>query len=267
MKLRIIPLILCSLLVSCIGFSNTKTKSSASVAPREVTRYTYRVVESYPHSEDSYTQGLIFHDGALIEGTGLNGESRIMSVDIKSGATKTIASLPTEHFGEGITLLRDTLYQLTWTTNRLFKYDIKSGKKIAEKIYAGEGWGITNDGAKLYTSDGSSVISVRRPTDFTVERRIAVSLDGEAINYINELEWIEGKIWANVYTTNSIIIIDPATGDVEGIINLSDILPSREIKPTTDVLNGIAYDAERKEIYVTGKNWSRLFKIELIELE
>ncbi len=265
MKLKTTILICSSLFASCIGLGGTKAKSATKVIPIEPTYYTYNVVNTYPHKEDSYTQGLIFHNGELIEGTGLNGSSRIMKVDLESGKTKLIASLSSQHFGEGITLLGDTLYQLTWTSNRLFTYDINSGAQIGERVYTGQGWGITTDGQRLYTSDGSSIISIRRPSDFVVERRIAVTINGESINYLNELEWIDGKIWANVYTTNSIIIINPENGITEGIIDLSGILAPELITPTTDVLNGIAYDKEGKRIFVTGKNWSQLFEIEIIE--
>ncbi len=265
MKTQITSIILCSFLASCVGFGSAKIKSTTKAMPQEPIYYTYNIINSYPHKEDSYTQGLIFHDGYLIEGTGLNGESRIMRVDIESGTTQLISSLSSSHFGEGVTLLRDTLYQLTWTSNRLFTYDVNSGEKIGERVYAGEGWGITTDGQRLYTSDGSSVISVRRASDFAVERRIAVTIGGESVNYINELEWIEGKIWANVYTSNSLVIIDPTTGITEGIVDLSGILAPEHRGPSTDVLNGIAYDKQGDRIFVTGKNWSRLFEIEIIE--
>ncbi len=243
--------------------TTTKVEASAEQAPLK--EYTYQVVNSYPHSTESYTQGLLYHNGKLLEGTGLNGKSHLQSVEIESGKVKNIATLPTEHFGEGIALLDDVIYQLTWTSNRLFTYDAKSGKPLGEHIYAGEGWGLTTDGKKLYMSDGSSVITVRSPKDFSIVRRFDVKLNGQSVNYVNELEWINGKIWANVYTSPYIIIINPTTGYTEGYIDMSGILPEEEITPSTDVLNGIAYDAEGDRIFVTGKNWSRLFEIKIIE--
>lgn len=253
-------------LFSC-GMGGAKKQSSSSASAAVVTPqyYTYEVVASYPHATDSYTQGLIFHEGRLLEGTGQVGESRLLEVDLATGRAELLASLSGEHFGEGISIVGDTLYQLTWRTNRLFRYDASSGKLLDEKLYAGEGWGLTTDGEKLYMSDGSSVITQRDPASFKVERRILVTVQGEPLEYLNELEWIEGKIWANVYTLNQIVVIDPQSGVVEGVVDLSGILPEEERTPATDVLNGIAYDAAGDRLFVTGKNWSRLFEIKIVE--
>lgn len=279
MKKRFTIITLLALLASCGGArgGKTSTKSSSKTEEPATTKvavtaeqtpakvYTYKVINSYPHSTESYTQGLVYHNGKLLEGTGLNGKSRLQSVDITSGKITNIATLPTEHFGEGVTLLNDVIYQLTWETNRLFTYDAKSGKPLGEYIYAGEGWGLTTDGKELYMSDGSSIIMVRSPKDFSIVRRFDVKLDGQSIKYINELEWINGKIWANVYTSPYILIIDPASGYVEGYIDMNGLLSDKDITPTTNVLNGIAYDAEGDRIFVTGKNWSRLFEIKIDE--
>ncbi len=242
----------------------SKVKSVAVVAPAP-TYYSYVVEAAYPHDTESYTQGLIFHEGRLWEGTGVVGESRLLEVDIESGSSREVARLSGSHFGEGITILGDTIYQLTWITNRLFMYSLTTGQKIGEKIYAGEGWGITTDGEKLYMSDGSSIISVRDPESFKVERRMAVTINGESLEYLNELEWIEGKIWANVYTLNQIVIIDPTSGVVEGVVDLTGILSEEDRNPSTDVLNGIAYDTKGDRIFVTGKNWSKLFEIKIVK--
>lgn len=263
MKIKLLLASYCLLTISCIGLSGSK-KSVAVVAATPPVYYTYSVEATYPHSTDSYTQGLVFHEGRLLEGTGVSGESRLLELNLESGSTIELARLGGSHFGEGITILGDTLYQLTWITNRLFIYDVESSRLIGEKVYAGEGWGITTDGEKLYMSDGSSVISVRDPESFKIERRILVKVNGEPLEYLNELEWIDGKIWANIYTLNQIAIIDPTSGVVEGVVDLTGILPQEEITATTDVLNGIAYDRESQKIFVTGKNWSKLFEIKII---
>ncbi len=262
-KFLIVPLYLFAF--SCISLGGTKNRVVESQVYAAPTIYSYEVVASYPHAIDSYTQGLIYHEDRRVEGTGQMGESRLLEVDLESGATKQIALLTGSHFGEGITIVGDTLYQLTWITNRLFLYDVKSGEKIGEKVYSGEGWGLTTDGEWLYMSDGSSVITVRNPQTFEVERRILVKIEGEPLEYLNELEWIDGKIWANVYTLNQIAIIDPQSGVVEGIVDLTGILPQEDMHPLSDVLNGIAYDTQGDRIFVTGKNWAKLFQIKIVK--
>ncbi len=270
MKEILYTTLLCTLLLGCAGATtktaNTSTVTSSSVsAPAKAKEYSYIVEKIYPHSTSSYTQGLLYVDGQLWEGTGLNGESRILKVDLETGKTKEFSSLAQRDFGEGITIVGDTLFQLTWTSNRAYFYSLKSGEKIGEKLYAGEGWGITTDGDKLYMSDGTPRITVRNHSTFNVERSFTVRYNGESVPYLNELEWINGKIWANVYTTNQIVMINPQNGEVEGVIDLTGILPEEEFTDTTDVLNGIAYDKEGDRIFVTGKNWSKLFEIKIVE--
>ncbi len=264
MRIKYILTSLSLLAISCIGLSGSK-KSVATPEPAALDYYTYKIEATYPHDTQSYTQGLIFHNGRLLEGTGQLGESRLLEVDLHSGKPTEIAHLAASHFGEGITILGDTLYQLTWITNRLFLYDVTSGKKIGEKVYSGEGWGLTTDGEKLYMSDGSSVLTVRNPQTFGIERKILVTCNGEPLEYLNELEWIEGKIWANVYTLNQIVIVNPDSGVVEGVIDLTGLLSEDDITPSTDVLNGIAYDPATKRIFVTGKYWNKLFEIKIIK--
>ncbi|MFI3281561.1 MAG: glutaminyl-peptide cyclotransferase [Rikenellaceae bacterium] len=264
MRVKLLFLPLCLLAISCMSIGGDKKTVVAAEVITPIL-YNYQVVATYPHKEDSYTQGLIIHNGRMIEGTGQVGESRLLDVDLESGQTRELARLRGSHFGEGITILGDTLYQLTWNTNRLFLYDATSFEKIGEKIYPGEGWGLTTDGKKLYMSDGSSVITVRDPQNFKVEKRLLVTASGEPLEYLNELEWIDGKIWANVYTLSQIAIIDPTSGVVEGVLDFTGILSADDITPTTDVLNGIAYDAQSGRIFVTGKNWNKLFEIKLIK--
>ena len=247
-------------LVSCGGVR----KKSAAPQAVEPLFYTYEVVAEYPHLRTSYTQGLQFVDGELWEGTGEYGNSRILRTDLATGKVLESKPISDEEFGEGITLLGDKIYQLTWLNGKLHTYDRKSLRHLATHTYKGEGWGLTTDGERLYMSDGSNYIRILNPETMKQEGRFGVTLRGESLQYLNELEWIDGKIWANVYTTDHIVIINPENGVVEGVINLSGILPEKERDSRTDVLNGIAYDKETKRIFVTGKNWSKLYEIKII---
>ena len=253
-------LIAISTLISC-GGAGRKVTTPQAVEPQF---YTYRVVAEYPHSRTSYTQGLQFVDGELWEGTGEYGHSRLMRTDLATGKILAKSDNSAKEFGEGITVLGDKIYQLTWLNGKMHIYDRKSLKLTATHTYKGEGWGLTTDGAKLYMSEGTHAIRVRNAETLQQERRFGVTLRGESLQNINELEWIDGKIWANIYTTDYIAIINPESGVVEGLINLSGILPATERDARTDVLNGIAYDKSTNRIFVTGKNWSKLFEIKLI---
>lgn len=251
------------LTIGCGG--NANTRQPAQVPHPEPKHYTYEVVASYPHLTTSYTQGLQFADGVMWEGTGQHGESRLQRIDLETGKADVVAELPESDFGEGITLLGDKIYQLTWTSNRAYIYDRKSERRVKILRYSGEGWGLTTDGEKLYMTDGTARLSTIDPETFKRTSSVTVTYKGNPVQLLNELEWIDGKIWANVYTTDKIVIINPANGNVEGLIDLEGILPESERTPSTDVLNGIAYDSTNKRIFVTGKNWSRLFEIKLIE--
>jgi glutamine cyclotransferase len=224
----------------------------------------FEVVNVLEHQRDAYTQGLQFVDGVMWEGTGEYGSSRLQYTDMATGKSCVVAKLPNDHFGEGITLLGDKIYQLTWQNHIMHIYDRTTYRKLATKTYKGEGWGLTTDGQMLYMSDGTPDIRVLDPATLEVKRRIAVTCNGESLPYLNELEWIEGKIWANVYTLDQIVVINPESGVVEKIVNLRGLLPQSEVTATTDVLNGIAYDEENKRIFVTGKNWSKMFEIRVL---
>ncbi len=264
MKTKILWALPAALLLACGG--NTARRTAAATQPEQPrpVRYTYRVKASYPHPTDAYTQGLQYADGILWEGTGQYGQSAIRKTDLATGRSETVARLPRSEFGEGIALLDGKLYQLTWHANTCHVYDAATMKQVHEFRYPGEGWGLTTDGEKLYMSDGSAKIYTVDPATFRREKRTTVTYEGQPVDYLNELEWIDGKLWANVYTTDRIVIIDPATGKVEGVVDLEGLLPDSERGPETDVLNGIAYDAEGRRIFVTGKNWSRIFEIETI---
>ena len=228
----------------------------------EPVKYTYNIKAVYPHDTNSYTQGLQFVDGVLWEGTGEWGKSALQRVDLKSGRAEVLATLPKSEFGEGITVLGDKVYQLTWTNNKVHVYDLQ-GNHLKDMRYVGEGWGLTSDGESLYMSNGTTDIYKMNPETFKREGKITVTMRGEAVNFINELEWIDGKIWANVYTTDYVVIINPQTGIVEGLIDFTGLLKPEDVTERTDVLNGIAYDAEGKRIFVTGKLWNKLFEIEI----
>ena len=246
------------MVVSCGGARSKVQGAGTVVRPQMVD---IEVVKTLDHQRTAYTQGLQFVDGIMWEGTGEYGRSRLQYTDMATGKVTVVASLPDDQFGEGITLLGDRIYQLTWQNGLMHIYDRKTLRRLDTKSYKGEGWGLTTDEQWLYMSDGTPVIRVLDPQSLEVKRRIAVTCNGESLYYLNELEWIEGKIWANVYTLNQIVVINPENGVVEGIVNLEGLLPQSEYTSTTDVLNGIAYDKATKRIFVTGKNWSKMFEI------
>ena len=257
-----------------IGCGSTTTKKSSTTPPKESQRterklviaklYDYNVVAEYPHSAHSYTQGLQYVDGVMWEGTGREGSSHLQRIDLKTGAIDIVASLPENEFGEGITHFKGGIYQLTWENRKAYHYDSK-GNLIKSIPYRGEGWGITTDGEHLYMSDGTSTIRQVNPETFATEKSICVTLNGEPLDLLNELEWIDGHIWANVYLTDAIVEIDPATGAIIGYVDLPALRDRLHNNPEAEALNGVAYNPERKTLYVAGKDWNRLFEIEIIK--
>ncbi len=225
--------------------------------------YAVDVVRAYPHDTTAFTQGLLWHDGALYEGTGVVGRSSIRRVELATGAVQQRRDLPAPHFGEGIVILNDLLYQLTWQSKQAFVYDARTFAPKGEFSYEGEGWGLTTDGSQLFMSDGTSTLRVIDPATFTVLRLIPVTENGSAVRNLNELEWVKGELWANVWTTDRIARIDPTTGAVVGWIDLAGLLPQSLRHGGEDVLNGIAYDAAGDRLFVTGKNWARVFEVTL----
>lgn len=226
--------------------------------------YGHKMIRSYPHATDAYTQGLLFHDGFLYESTGLEGSSTLRKVDLASGRVLKSAQLPRNYFGEGLALLGGKLYQLTWHNNKAIVYDLNTFDKIGEYPYGGEGWGLATDGELLYMSDGTERIYVIDPDGFRRIRTIEVYTDQSKVMYVNELEWIDGELWANIYTTETIIRIDPQTGAVTGVIDMGGLLTPDNVTRTTDVMNGIALDKATGRIFVTGKNWNKLFEVEVV---
>lgn len=227
------------------------------------TLYGYRTVAEHPHDPTAYTQGLYWHGGSLYEGTGLEGRSSLRRVDLSSGEVLQKVDLDPRYFGEGIALLGGRIYQLTWQQGVGFIYDAATLRRIGDFRYTGEGWGLTTDGTYLYMSNGSERIEVIDPEGFKKVRAIEVYTDRSKVEALNELEWIGGEIWANVYTTDRIVRIDPATGAVTGVVDARGLLRTEDRDIHTDVLNGIAHDPSTGRIWVTGKNWKKLFEITL----
>ena len=230
-------------------------------AGAKVRRYKAVAVKEYPHDVTSYTQGLFFRDGQMYESTGQYGSSTFRKVDIETGKPLEKISFSGKYFAEGSVMLGKHLYILTWTNKVVFVYDAETLEYESTWSYPREGWGLTTDGKSLIASDGSASLYFMSE-NFALERKVTVRMDGRPVRYLNELEYIDGKIWANVYSTDIIVIINPADGNVEAVVDASGLLPDRLRKPDTDVLNGIAVD-ESGKVYLTGKNWPRLYEIEL----
>ena len=229
------------------------------------TIYSYEIVSTYSHDPTAFTQGLVFYDGFLYEGTGLYGESSLRKVRIEDGVVLKLVELDEEYFGEGITILGDRLFQLTWREGCGFVYDLATFEQVVDFTYETEGWGLTTDGKHLIMSDGSEVITYLDPTSYQPVKKIKVFDQDGPVKRLNELEYINGEIYANVWFTNWILQIDPQTGKVIGRIDLSELHHlEMELNPKVDVLNGIAYDLENNRLFVTGKLWSHIYEIELI---
>lgn len=225
----------------------------------------YTIVNTYPHDTSAYTQGLEFYNGVLYEGTGQYGESTLRKTDYKSGKVDLKVDLEARYFGEGITFLNDKIYQLTWQENTAFVYDAKTLKKEKQFTYPQnmEGWGLTNDGKNLYMTDKSERIHILDPDTFKELDYINVYSLKTRIEAVNELEWVDGKIYGNVYQKDAIAVINPKTGAVEGILNMADLETKITKLPDTDVLNGIAYNPATKTFFITGKNWDKMFEIRI----
>ncbi|MBQ2566218.1 MAG: glutaminyl-peptide cyclotransferase [Bacteroidales bacterium] len=235
-----------------------------SCAEAGVRRYKVRVVKEYPHDVTSYTQGLFFDGGKLYESTGQYGSSTFRQVDLQTGKAVRKLDFDRKYFVEGSVILDGELFILTWESRVAFVYDASTLEYKQTRRYPREGWGLTTDGKSLVASDGSSSIYFM-DKDFKVEKTLKVRMNGRPLSNLNELEFIDGKIWANVYLTDMIVIINPSSGVVEASIDCTGLLPRHLRTRETDVLNGIARDSATGKIYLTGKNWKRLYEIELTE--
>ena len=224
--------------------------------------HSYKVVATFPHDTSAFTQGLVFADGELYESTGLNGESTLRRVEIATGKTLQRVDVPKQYFAEGLALVGDELLQLTWQHHLGFVYDRKTFKQKRTFTYNTEGWGIAYDGSsRLVMSDGTDTLTYLDPKTFAPSKTLRVRDAGTPVSNLNELEWIEGEIWANVWQTDRIARISPNTGDVSSWIDLSSLFPRRQRVPPADELNGIAYDKATRRIFITGKKWPRLYQI------
>jgi glutaminyl-peptide cyclotransferase len=222
----------------------------------------YKIIHTYPHDAGAFTQGLVYYDGFLYEGTGLNGKSSIRKVELSTGKVLQKADLLAGYFGEGITLWKDKLIELTWQTKIGFVYDRVSFKQLRTFNYNREGWGLTHDGKRLIMSDGSATLYFWDPETFKEIDHLDVVDNGSPVTFLNELEYIHDEIYANVWQTDRIARISPKTGHVLAWIDLSDVLPPAE-RSRDNVLNGIAYDAKQNRLFITGKNWPKLFEIQV----
>ncbi|MCS7130018.1 MAG: glutaminyl-peptide cyclotransferase [Archaeoglobaceae archaeon] len=250
-------------LLSILILSSALAISSILQHSESPTVYTYRIVKTYPHDPNAFTQGLVFENGYLYESTGLYGGSTIRKVDLETGKVIQLRELPPNYFGEGIAVVGDKIYQLTWRERVVFVYDKNNFEVLKEIRYSdpAEGWGLTFDGEKLIMSDGSANLYFIDPETFKIIGKIEVH-DDKPIEKLNELEFVEGLIYANVWMEDRIAIIEPKKGKILAWIDLSGIYKDR--KDINDVLNGIAYDKEKKRLFITGKRWSKLFEIELV---
>jgi glutamine cyclotransferase len=245
--------------------NNKESENSANIVtpPPNIN---YSIVASYPHDTSSYTQGLIWQNDKLYEGTGLEGQSRLMRVDLKNGKAEQSISLDPSVFGEGITILNDKIYQLTWQSHKVYVYDAKSFKKIKEYSWDHEGWGLTNNGKELIISTGDSNLYFVDPETLKLLRIVGVTNNNGPQGNLNELEYVNGAVFANIYMTDYIIKIDPTNGHVTGTIDLNGLLEKSGKQVNKDegyVLNGIAYDSAKNSLYITGKKWPLLFEMKL----
>ncbi|TDJ00907.1 MAG: glutaminyl-peptide cyclotransferase [Candidatus Dadabacteria bacterium] len=256
-------------LVICFSFWHSDylvafTNSSYANEKIDTPVFGYKIVNTYPHNTNSFTQGLIFDKGVLYESTGLNGRSAVKIVDLKTGKTLKSHELPDNYFGEGIAIIENKIIQLTWRSKTGFVYDKKTLKLIKKFSYQTQGWGITYDGKYLIISDGSAVLYFMDPNTFKVVGTLEVYGDNGKVSKLNELEYINGEIYANIWGTEKIAKINPKNGRVTAWIDLSGLLNKEDKKNRVDVLNGIAFNSDKGSLFVTGKLWPKMFEIELV---
>ena len=256
-KLATIALTL-ALVSSCQPGKATRIESNGIVA-----HYSYEIVKVYPHDPDAFTQGLAFRDGKLLESTGEEGRSTLRSVDLDSGQTLKKVDLAPQYFGEGMTVLNGKIYQLTWQHHIGFVYDYQTFERLRDFNYEGEGWGLTTDGQSLILSDGTNRLRFLDPNTFRVTKTIAVTENGKPVRQLNELEFINGEIFSNIWHDTRIVLINPETGAVTASIDCSGLVSQSGAFDEEAVLNGIAYDEASGRIFVTGKLWPKLFEIKV----
>jgi len=261
--------IVAALLVSGIILTSMNGRQpsspSASSTPATAATYTYNVVHAYPHDTNAFTEGLAYSNGALYESTGIYGDSTLRRVDLQTGNVEQEAKLPTQFFGEGITLVNDTIIQLTWQEHVGFVYDRNNFTLLRNFTYPTEGWGLTYDGGRLIMSDGSDKLYFLDPVTYQNTGQVQVRDGAASISNLNELEYVNGGVYANIWRQQKIAVINPQTGQVKAWIDLTGLQGSAALS-SEEVLNGIAYDAGNDRLFVTGKDWPQLFEIELVPL-
>ena len=251
-------------LFACGNTKPSESENTSSVPA--VKNLSFSVVATYPHDTSSYTQGLIIYNGNLYEGTGNYGHSKLKQVDLKTGKSIREISLASTYFGEGVTILRDTVYQLTWKEGKVFVYTLKDFKKIKEYNVSFEGWGLTNNGQDLIVTTGSGDVYFYEPSNFKLIKTQTLTEAGTPSFNLNESEWIDGNVYINQYSYPYILKANPNTGEIVGKIDLTSIWEHiKQLNPNADVPNGIAYDANTKKIYITGKWWPELYEIQIAQ--
>lgn len=242
--------------------TETEQQDMLPAAPARVPVYSYEIVNTYPHDATAFTQGLVFHQGALYESAGNYGRSSLRKVELETGRVLRKVDVPSQYFAEGLALFNGRLLQLTWQEFTGFVYDLETFQQQGTFSYTGQGWGLTQDGTSLIMSDGTNQLRWLDPQTFQVQRTLSVTDRGKRIELLNELEYVNGEVWANIWYTDRLARINPANGSVTGWIDLTGLLPVAD-SARADVLNGIAYDAAGNRLFVTGKWWPKLFEIRL----
>jgi glutamine cyclotransferase len=251
-------------LLSLLLITSCSKDSVSPIQPTPPDSYSYQVIEEFPHRQDAFTQGLQYLNGFLYESTGLYGRSSLRKVELRTGKVLDSLDVPRQYFAEGLTIFQNRIFQLTWRSFVGFIYRLDDFALVDSFTYSTEGWGLTNDQNYLIMSDGSDTIRFMEPQSFQVTHKVGVTWEGTPVTRLNELEYINGRIYANVWQTDYIVVISPQTGVVDFRINLNNLLNSSVCSQPIDVLNGIAYDATEKRLLVTGKFWCKLFHIELV---
>lgn len=256
-----------ALLLVLLSLAVIARRSSSQPAAATLTApvYGYKVIHRYPHDHTAFIQGFIYLDGVFYESTGLNGRSSLRKVKVETGQVLQKIDIPQQYFAEGLTDWKNELIQLTWKAELGFVYDRATFKQLRTFVYGGEGWGLTHDGARLIESDGSSVLRFFDPETLRETGTLAVTDSNQAVDQLNELEYIKGEIWANIWRTDRIVVIDPKTGHVNRWIDLRGLLSDADRQDEVDVLNGIAYDAVHDRVFVTGKLWPKVFEIRVFK--
>lgn len=247
----------------CLPCRLTAGEGGSAQAADDIPTLGYTLVRVWPHDRGAFTEGLTFWNGMLVESTGLNGHSTLRKVDLETGRVRQEIKLPDEYFGEGIAVLGGKIFQLTWKQHRGFIYDADSLKLLGEFHFDGEGWGLTTDGRSLIMSDGTNRIRFLDPVTFRETRSLEVLAHGQPVKMLNELEYVKGVLYANVWQTEFVVQIDPETGRILGSIDFVGIFPRQERSGDTDVMNGIAYDAQGDRLFVTGKYWPKLYEVKV----